>query len=155
MEYTERGEQPGPGASAEGPIGGIMKGLRLVVAAAVVAASLAAPRVARAEYGDEAGWGVLSVIANVGYMPAKTIYALTGGLTGGLAYVCTGGSYETASSVWTPSLGGTYALTPSMLRGEEPIAFAGGASSDRVVSDAPADEAPSQHGRREESLPAS
>lgn len=133
-----------------------MKGSSLIVAAALLAALLAAPRTARAEYGDEAGWGILSVIANVGYMPAKTIYATLGGLTGGLAYVCTGGNYETASNIWGMSLGGTYALTPAMLRGEQPIAFAGGGSPD-VVSSETSDEPvqPQQHGRREENLPAS
>jgi len=134
----------------------MMKGWRLLVAAAVVAASLGMPRVARAEYQDEAGWGVLSVIANVGYMPAKTIYALMGGLTGGLAYVCTGGSYDTASTIWEMSLGGTYALTPRMLRGEDGIAFAGGGSqAQAAVSEAPAPEEQTTSGRVEESLPAS
>lgn len=129
---------------------------RLLVAAAVVAASLGMPRVARAEYQDEAGWGVLSVLANVGYMPAKTIYAAMGGLTGGLAYVCTGGSYDTASTIWQMSLGGTYALTPRMLRGEDRIAFAGGGGSEEhtAVSDSVAPEAQTS-GRDEESLPAS
>ena len=134
-----------------------MKGWRLLVVAAAVAASLGMPRVARAEYPDEAGWGVLSVIANVGYMPAKTIYAVMGGLTGGLAYVCTGGSYDTASTIWEMSLGGTYALTPRMLRGEDPIAFAGGGNSQEhsAISEAPAPDAQTNSGRDEESLPSS
>jgi len=133
----------------------MMKGWRLLVVAVTVTASLGAPRVARADYPNEAGWGVLSVIANVGYMPAKTIYAVMGGLTGGFAYVCTGGSYDTASAIWEMSLGGTYAVTPSMLRGEEPILFAGGSSGAQAVSEAPAEEVQSNSGRVEESLPAS
>jgi hypothetical protein len=135
----------------------MMKGLRLVLAAALVAATLAAPRVARAEgeYGNEAGWGILSVLVNVGYMPAKVVYGTMGGLTGGLAYICTGGSYETASSIWTPSLGGTYAVTPSMLRGEEPIQFAGSSTSGVTSEATPVDEVQPRHGRAEESLPAS
>jgi hypothetical protein len=141
-----------------------MVGWRLMVAAAAVAATLGTSRVALAseDYPNEAGWGALAVIANVGYMPAKTIYAIFGGITGGLAYACTGGSFQTASSIWEPSLGGTYILTPSMLRGEQPIAFAGTQSDPAVVSetpaaagDAPIDDAQSQSGRVEESLPAS
>ena len=133
-----------------------MTGWRLCVAAAAVAVSLGMPRDVRAEeYPNEAGWGVLSVLANVGYMPAKTIYAAFGGLTGGLAYACTGGSYDTASTIWQMSLGGTYALTPSMLRGEERIAFAGGSSEAQAVSEAPAADPPIHSDRREESLPAS
>jgi hypothetical protein len=134
-----------------------MKGWRLVAAAAVVAASMTTPRVARADYPNEAGWGALSVLANVGYMPVKTIYAVMGGLTGGLAYVCTGGSYDTASTIWEMSLGGTYAITPSMLRGEEPIHFAGGAPTHvSAYADTPAPSGePRSSGRVEESLPAS
>jgi hypothetical protein len=129
-----------------------MKGWRLVVAAAAVSLGLAVPGVARAEeYPESAGWGVLAVFANLGYMPVKTVYALFGGLTGGLAYVCTAGSYDTASTIWEMSLGGTYVLTPAMIRGEEAIAFAGPAGEPAVADTA----APSNHSLREESLPAS
>lgn len=138
-----------------------MKGLRLWVAATVVASCLLVPQAARAEaYPENAGWGVLAVFANVGYMPAKTIYALAGGLTGGFAYAFTGGNYETARSVWEMSLGGTYVLTPSMLRGEQPIHFAG-APRDGYVATTPAEypaEPPPvdyRSHRGEESLPAS
>ena len=136
-----------------------MKGWRSLVAAAVVVASVASPRPARAEYAENAGWGVLAVFANLGYMPVKTVYAVLGGLTGGLAYVCTGGSYETASNIWEMSLGGTYVLTPGMIRGEDPIAFAGAAgapTSETSATEAPAAEAQSsRQQRRAESLPAS
>ena len=133
---------------------------RLMVAAAAVAAMLSLPQTARAEeYPESAGWGVLAVFANLGYMPVKTVYAVLGGLTGSLAYVCTGGSYETASNIWEMSLGGTYVLTPSMIRGDDPIAFAGSpstsTSTDSGVSEAPAPEAQSYRGRHEESLPSS
>jgi hypothetical protein len=90
-------------------------------------------------------------------MPVKTVYAVFGGLTGGLAYVCTGGSYDTARNVWAMSMGGTYVLTPSMIRGDEAIAFAGGSSSDdsAAVTEAPAPEVQSNRGHHEESLPPS
>lgn len=134
-----------------------MKRWRMVVAAAALAATLGMPGLARAEeYPESAGWGVLAVFANVVYMPVKTVYAVVGGLTGGFAYVCTGGSYDTAKSVWAMSMGGTYVLTPGMIRGDDPIYFAGGPSSDDTsVSEAPAPEAQSSRGRREESLPPS
>ena len=135
---------------------------RLMVAAAAVAVTLSMPQSARAEeYPGSAGWGILAVFANIGYMPVKTVYAALGGLTGSLAYVCTGGSYDTASYIWAMSLGGTYVLTPSMIRGEDPIAFAGGATTvassddDRGMADMPAPDARTQGGRREEQLPAS
>jgi len=103
-----------------------MQGLRLLTAAAVFAGALGVPQMARAEgYGENAGWGALAAISNLGYMPAKLVYATFGGLTGAFAYVVTLGDYQTSKEIWTASLGGTYVLTPSMMRGEEPIVFAG------------------------------
>lgn len=136
-----------------------MKSWRKVVVAGALAMSLALPSIAWAEeYPESAGWGVLAVFANLGYMPVKTVYAVIGGITGGLAYLCTAGSYETANNVWSASLGGTYVLSPAMIRGEEPIAFAGGTSQDTAVTDAPETPAPdvqSNRGRRDEGLPPS
>src|SRR5690242_15595988 len=110
------------GCGAVGAEGGAMKRWRMVMAAAALAATLGMPGLARAEeYPESAGWGVLAVFANVVYMPVKTVYAVVGGLTGGFAYVCTGGSYDTAKSVWAMSMGGTYVLTPGMIRGDDPI----------------------------------
>jgi hypothetical protein len=71
------------------------------------------------------GWGVLTVLANVVYVPAKLVYAGLGGLTGGMALGLTGGDTKTAESVWEPSIFGNYFLTPSMVQGEEPFSFAG------------------------------
>jgi len=140
-----------------------MKGWRTLVVAAAVAATLGAPRAVRAEdYPNQAGWGVLAVLANVGYMPAKMIYALTGGLAGGMAYVCTAGNYDTARNIWEMSLGGTWALSPAMVRGDESIYFAGGPSTTSATASSAAQ--PSAEGdaddtaasdRREETLPPS
>ena len=62
-------------------------------------------------------------------MPAKLVYATLGGITGGLAFALTGGDSQTAETVWVTSMGGTYVVTPGMLRGEEEIAFSGTPSS--------------------------
>jgi hypothetical protein len=78
-----------------------------------------------AHYWGDAGWGVLTVVANIPYVPAKLLYAAVGTLTGGLAYLVTVGDTETAQKVWSPSLGGSYVVTPAMLRGDEPILFNG------------------------------
>ncbi len=102
-----------------------MMGWRSMVAGAVLAASIATPQAARAEFLEDAGWGTLTVLSNVLYMPAKVLYATTGGITGGFAYGLTGGDLDTANDVWVPAMGGTYVLTPSMVRGDDPIAFAG------------------------------
>lgn len=115
-----------------------------MVAAAALVAALVVARPARAGYLDDAGWGTLTVLTNLVYMPAKIIYATLGGLTGGLALGLTGGDMETAETVWVTSMGGTYIVTPGMLRGEEAIAFAGTSADDdgaASVSDArPLDE---------------
>ena len=97
---------------------------RTVVAALVLMASLGTAQPARAAFLEDAGWGVLTVLSNVIYMPSKIVYATLGGITGGFAFALTGGDIDTANTVWGPSLGGTYVLTPSMLRGDEPIHFA-------------------------------
>ena len=134
-----------------------MRWWRMVVAAVVLAASLGTPRPVRAEFAEDAGWGLLTVLGNLGYMPAKTVYSLMGGLTGGLAYVCTGGDLDTASAVWSMAMGGTYVLTPAMIRGEAPIAFAGGATEpEHAGPDVGSEASPAPAtGRREEELPAS
>jgi hypothetical protein len=110
-----------------------------MVAGAVLAVGIAVPQAARAEFLEDAGWGTLTVLSNVLYMPAKVLYATTGGITGGFAYGLTGGDFNTANDVWVPSMGGTYVLTPSMIRGDDSIAFTGmpddGASHDAVPSD--------------------
>lgn len=76
-------------------------------------------------YWGDAGYGVLCVFANLLYMPAKVVYAGVGTLTGGLAYALTAGNTDTAKSIWSPSLGGSYVVTPGMLRGDQPILFNG------------------------------
>jgi hypothetical protein len=94
---------------------------------AVLAASLMA-RVAVAEgdsYAVDAGWGLLATVTNVVYMPAKIVYGLLGGLVGALTLGVTGGDIDTAKGVWSPTLGGHYVVTASMLRGEEPLLFVG------------------------------
>ena len=78
------------------------------------------------QYANDFGVGVGTVLCNFVYMPVKVVYATLGGLTGGFAYILTGGRLDTASSIWKPALGGTYVITPSMLRGEDPIYFSGG-----------------------------
>lgn len=102
-----------------------MRWWRSKVAAGVLAVAVGAPGIARAaSLWEDAGWGVLTVLSNVGYMPAKVLYATTGTITGGFAWVLTGGDTDVADRIWTPALGGDFVLTPAKLRGEEPIVFA-------------------------------
>jgi hypothetical protein len=75
---------------------------------------------------SQVGWGALTGLTNLVYVPAKLVYAGIGGLTGGLALGLTGGDVNTAQAIWDPSLYGDYFLTPEMIQGEESISFAGG-----------------------------
>jgi len=102
-----------------------MKGWRTIIATVVLVAGLATARPAAAGFLGDAGWGTLTVLTNVVYMPAKLIYATAGALTGGFAFALTGGDVQTAETVWVTTMGGTYAVTPGMLQGQEPIVFTG------------------------------
>ena len=96
-----------------------------IVCGGLFALLLSAPLNARADFADDAGIGTATVLANVVYMPTKVVYATLGGITGGFAYILTGGNYSAAEKVWTPSLGGNYVLNPEHLRGQEQIYFSG------------------------------
>lgn len=107
---------------------------RVAVIAAVLVASVGIGTVGPAfaaesqeehQYASDFGLGVGAVFVDLVYMPLKFVYATLGGLTGGLAYVLTAGRSDTATAIWRPSLGGTYVITPTMLRGDEPIHFSG------------------------------
>lgn len=59
-------------------------------------------------------------------------YAALGGIVGGFAYLFSAGDKGAAQAVWTPSLNGTYVLTPNHLKGDKPIQFMGKAEGDDV-----------------------
>ena len=75
--------------------------------------------------GEQAGMGIAAFVATLFYSPVKIGYAALGGVTGGMGYLLTGGDTEVSKRVFTPSLRGTYVLTPRHLRGEESIHFVG------------------------------
>lgn len=98
----------------------------LVAAGPVCADSASQGRAKQSEgYGSQLGWGMAALGANLGYVPAKLVYALLGGVTGGLVYILTVGNSDVVERVWAPALGGTYVLSSDMLRGDDPIYFSG------------------------------
>jgi hypothetical protein len=114
----------------EEPMAGLGRGRRVVVTMALAVTLLAGATRALAEdddhrYASDFGVGVGAVFTNIFYMPVKFVYATLGGITGGFAYVLTGFRMDLAKGIWVPSLGGTYVVTPSMLKGEDPIYFSG------------------------------
>src|SRR5437868_5019008 len=88
---------------------------------------VAGPAAAKEEEGffETAGIGLGTALVNVLYIPAKFTYATVGCVIGGIAWVLTLGDTDTAMGVWEPTLGGSYVVTPKMLRGDEPIEFSG------------------------------
>lgn len=96
-----------------------------IVGSGLLLLSFSIPGPARADFSDDAGMGTATVLANIVYMPTKIVYATLGGITGGFAYLLTGGNYSAAERVWTPSLGGNYVLNPEHLRGQDQIYFSG------------------------------
>ncbi len=75
--------------------------------------------------GEEAGYGVGAALASVFYIPAKVTYAGLGLITGGLGYVLSGGRADVANNIIYPAVRGNYVVTPSHLKGTEPIYFVG------------------------------
>jgi hypothetical protein len=74
---------------------------------------------------SEAGYGVGAALASVFYIPAKVTYAGLGLLTGGLGWALSGGRADVANNIIYPAIGGNYVVTPSHLKGTEPIYFVG------------------------------
>ena len=71
------------------------------------------------------GMGALSAVSTIVYFPFKAAFAIGGGIVGGLAYVFSGFSEETAKNIWIPSMYGTYLITPEHLSGDRAVRFLG------------------------------
>lgn len=72
-----------------------------------------------------AGMQATSAVSTIVYFPLKAAFAIAGGIVGGLAYVFSGGSEQTAKNIWVPSMYGTYVITPEHLTGDRPVRFLG------------------------------
>lgn len=107
----------------------MLKGIALASLVTVLSAPVygqtADKDVAEPPVSSEAGYGVGAALASVFYIPAKVTYAGLGLLTGGLGWVLTGGRTDVANNIIYPAIGGNYVVTPSHLKGTEPIYFVG------------------------------
>jgi len=74
---------------------------------------------------SDTGMEAVSALATMVYFPAKAIFALGGGIVGGLTYAFTGGDEEATSKIWLISMEGDYMVEPENLTGEVPINFIG------------------------------
>ena len=108
----------------------MLKGLALGLFVAMTSASLHAQTADTTNQQtenvtEEAGYGIGAALANIFYIPAKVTYAGLGLLTGGLGYVFSAGNADVANNIIYPSIRGNYVVTPSHLKGTEPIYFVG------------------------------
>jgi len=85
---------------------------------------------------DDTGIQVAAWALTVPYIIGKGAFALGGAVVGGLGYLFSGGDSDTAKTVWTKSIYGTYIIRPEHLRGEEPVYFLG--KADESQAEAPA-----------------
>jgi hypothetical protein len=94
------------------------------------------------EGGTPASAGMLAAagLTTLLYFPLKAVFAISGGIVGGLTYVFTAGDEQAAKRVWNTSLYGTYIITPDHLQGNRPIRFLGVADSNDAQAPAPAPE---------------
>ncbi|HKT36077.1 MAG TPA: hypothetical protein VJR03_14710 [Nitrospira sp.] len=81
-----------------------------------------------AESPSGAGLQAASWLATVPYGAAKIVYAVSGGLVGGLAWVMTGGNTDIAKAIWSPTMTGHYIVQPQNLTGDRALHFVGGSS---------------------------
>jgi len=94
--------------------------------------STGSPSSVSTEGGDtsSAGMQVAAGFSTLLYFPLKAVFAIGGGIVGGLTYAFTGGDEHAAKRVWTTSMYGTYIITPDHLRGDKPVRFLGVAEPD-------------------------
>ena len=87
--------------------------------------ALAGDQASSTDSSESTGIQVASWLLTVPYCAGKSAFAVAGSVVGGLGYALSGGNSETAQSIWTKSVYGTYILRPAHLRGDEPIQFLG------------------------------
>lgn len=75
--------------------------------------------------GEDLGYGFGSVVASLLYSPLKVTYAGLGLFTGGLGYVLSAGRMDVADNIIYPAVTGDYVITPTHLKGGEPVIFIG------------------------------
>lgn len=118
----------------------VVKWRRAVAGALIVAflsltvippgSTLAEDQLSGTESSNDTGIQVASWLLTVPYCAGKSAFAIAGGVVGGLGYAFSGGNSETAQSIWTTSVYGTYIIRPAHLRGEEPVHFLGKAEDE-------------------------
>ena len=71
------------------------------------------------------GYGTGSVVGSAVYFPFKAAFCILGGIGSGFTLIFAGP--ETADEVVSTTCRGTWAITPNVVRGKEPVKFVGDA----------------------------
>jgi hypothetical protein len=110
----------------------VVSRLSAALAVSLVCASLAGlPLPARADEAPERnimmhyGLGVGAVLCTLVYGPVKVLYATLGSITGGFAYLLTGGRLDVPREIVQPAVRGDYVVTPEHLTFNQPLMFVG------------------------------
>ena len=72
---------------------------------------------------SQVGAGVGSVVGSAVYFPFKAAFCILGGIGSGVTLLAAGP--ESANKVASASCGGTWAITPDVVKGREPVHFVG------------------------------
>ena len=107
---------------------------RIVATLLMVALAVTAPAaVASADStAQDVAYGTGSVLTTLVYAPFKATFCVLGGVTGGLTLPF--GGVRTAEQVVSAGCGGTWAITPAALKGQERVRFVGGTSGEPAVA---------------------
>ena len=95
----------------------------LALAASLAVVGWAAPAAADSAAQDVA-YGAGSVLGTAVYAPFKATFCILGGITSGFTFPFAGA--DTAVRVAAAGCGGTWAITPGVLKGRERVKFVGG-----------------------------
>ncbi|HEY7519295.1 MAG TPA: hypothetical protein VIE36_13455 [Methylomirabilota bacterium] len=102
-----------------------MSKLALVLTVCLIAlAGVGGDAAAADSAADEAAYGAGAVLGTLLYAPLKTSFCIAGGVTSVLTFPFADAT--TAEKVATAACGGTWAITPQVLKGREPVRFVGG-----------------------------
>lgn len=118
--------------------------MKRIVAAIVITAWLvpAAPARAGSHAEDstleQIGYGTGSVLGSAVYFPFKAVFCILGGIGSGVALAVAGSG--SAKRVADASCRGTWAITPDIVRGQEPVQFIGRAPAGSAAAGGPRSE---------------
>ena len=76
--------------------------------------------------GAEFAKGVAAPVLSAVYFLVKLAVGTAGALLGGISGWATGGNERAAESIWRPTVGGPYFITPEILDGKKPFLPFGG-----------------------------